>query len=152
MEVTTTRHALLAAAQAGLAAVAASARAAPPDFTVLALTCEMTEVGPHVAGELRSNAQRPLDYVRLYYTFREAKDGFVSGSDGNTAFNPLLPQQVSTFEQFGGRNPATASVTIARVASSVSVTPHSAAGQMTAPSTSALADGKKWKLCDPTRP
>lgn len=84
------------------------------NVVVVSLTCVLTDVGPEVEGEIKNVSPQPLDHVYVAATFRDARGKFVSTSkDIIAAFHPILSDQTSPFDGFGGANPTIVKVTIA---------------------------------------
>lgn len=83
------------------------------DVQILSIKCAFTVVGPEVQGEIKNVSPQPLEYVVIMSSFFDGQDKFVSTTELNIAFNPLLPGQISPFDGYGGLNPVITKVTVA---------------------------------------
>lgn len=80
---------------------------------IIAVTCEETVSGPEVQGEIQNTSSNSFGQIEIDEVFHDSKGNFISSNTAFLKFNPLLPQQTSTFDSYGSNNPVITSVQIA---------------------------------------
>lgn len=91
----------------GLANAATACAQPPPAVAIVAVTCmKLPHAGEiEVQGEIRNTSSQPIKELILSAVFNGPAGQFVSTSDLQVEFDPVMPGQVSPFDGFGDYNP-----------------------------------------------